>query len=120
VSSGSFKQIPYRKIKLNIDVADLEKLNLHAGPMKIRGVLDADIQSVDLDLNGKFSLPISPLPMKEQFIMDSITMIATSTADKNTLFFKSIFLNAEIEEIQVDNNTPSLTRSLLIIPYFFP
>jgi hypothetical protein len=32
-----------------------EKLNLHAGPMKIR-VLDADIQSVDLDyLNGKFS-----------------------------------------------------------------
>jgi hypothetical protein len=32
------------------------KLNLHAGPMKIRGVLDADIQSVDLDyLNGKFS-----------------------------------------------------------------
>jgi hypothetical protein len=27
--------------------------------------------------------------------MDSITMIATSTADKNTLFFKSPFLNAE-------------------------
>jgi hypothetical protein len=30
------------------------------------------------------------LPKKEQFIMDSITMIATS-ADKNTLFFKSPF-----------------------------
>jgi hypothetical protein len=60
-------------------------------PMKIREVLDADIQSVDLDyLNGKFSLPISLLPMKEQFIMDSITMIATSTADKNTIF-SSIF-----------------------------
>jgi hypothetical protein len=57
VSSGSFKdKYPTGKIKLNIDVADLEKLNLHAGPMKIRGVLDADIQSVDLDyLNGKFS-----------------------------------------------------------------
>jgi hypothetical protein len=56
VSSGSFKdKYPTGKIKLNIDVADL-KLNLHAGPMKIRGVLDADIQSVDLDyLNGKFS-----------------------------------------------------------------
>jgi hypothetical protein len=57
VSSGSFKdKYPTGKIKLNIDVADLEKLNLHAGPMKKRGVLDADIQSVDLDyLNGKFS-----------------------------------------------------------------
>jgi hypothetical protein len=32
-------------------------------------------------------------------------MIATSTADKNTLFFKSPFLNAEIEEIQVDSNS---------------
>jgi hypothetical protein len=49
VSSGSFKdKYPTGKIKLNVDVADLEKLNLHAGPMKIRGVLDADIQSVDL------------------------------------------------------------------------
>jgi hypothetical protein len=36
--------------------------------------------------------------------MDSITMIATSTADKNTLFF-NLFLNAEIGEIQVDNNS---------------
>jgi hypothetical protein len=35
VSSGSFKdKYPTGKIKLNIDVADLEKLNLHAGPMK--------------------------------------------------------------------------------------
>jgi hypothetical protein len=100
VSSGSFKdKYPTGKIKLNIDVADLDKLNLHAGPMKIRGVLDADIQSVDLDyLNGKFSFThLTITDEKEQFIMDSITMIATATADKNTLFFKSPFLNAKIE-----------------------
>jgi hypothetical protein len=35
--------------------------------------------------------------------MDSITMIATSTADKN--MFLSLFLNAEIREIQVDSNS---------------
>jgi hypothetical protein len=26
-----------------VDIADLEKLNLHAGPLKLRGVVDADI-----------------------------------------------------------------------------
>jgi hypothetical protein len=41
-------------------------------------------------------LPIL-LPMKEQFIMDSITMIATSTVRQKTRCFKSPFLNAEIE-----------------------
>jgi hypothetical protein len=63
-SSGSFKdKYPTGKIKLNIDVADLEKLNLHAGPMKIRGVLDADIQSISIILMENSVLPIS-LPMK--------------------------------------------------------
>ncbi|CAM3096715.1 translocation/assembly module TamB domain-containing protein [Flavobacterium frigoris] len=100
VSSGSFKdKYPSGKIKLNVDVADLEKLNLHAGPMKIRGVLDADIQAVDLDyLNGKFNIVnLTIADEKEQFVMDSITMIVTSGADKNMLSFKSQFLNAEIE-----------------------
>jgi hypothetical protein len=50
VSSGSFKdKYPTGKIKLNVDIADLEKLNLHAGPLKLRGVVDADIQSANLD-----------------------------------------------------------------------
>jgi hypothetical protein len=116
VSSGSFKdKYPTGKIKLNIDVADLEKLNLHAGPMKIRGVLDADIQSVDLDyLNGKFNIThLTIADEKEQFIMDSITMIATSAADKNTLFFKSQFLNAEIEgKYKLTTIADAITNSL--------
>jgi hypothetical protein len=56
-------------------------------------------------------LPISLLPMKEQFIMDSITMIATSTADKNTLFFKSPFLNAEIEGYKLTTIADAITNS---------
>jgi hypothetical protein len=50
VSSGSFRdKYPAGKLNLkNIDIADLDKLNLHAGPMKIRATVDADIQSADL------------------------------------------------------------------------
>jgi hypothetical protein len=40
VASGGFKdKYPKGKIDLNIDIADLEKLNLHAGPLKIRVIL---------------------------------------------------------------------------------
>jgi hypothetical protein len=64
VSSGSFKdKYPTGKIKLNIDVADLEKLNLHAGPMKIRGVPIFN-QSISIILMENSVLPISLLPMK--------------------------------------------------------
>ncbi|MFZ0595862.1 MAG: translocation/assembly module TamB, partial [Flavobacterium sp.] len=44
VASGDTKdKYPSIKLKLNLDIADLEKLNLHAGPMKLRGNIDADI-----------------------------------------------------------------------------
>ncbi|MFV5684351.1 translocation/assembly module TamB domain-containing protein [Flavobacterium sp. GB2R13] len=99
VSNGSFRdKYPTGKLKLNVDIADLEKLNLHAGPMKIRGVLDADIQSGNLDyLNGNISAHnISITNKKEQFVIDSINVIATSTAEKNTLVLKSSFLDGEV------------------------
>lgn len=99
VSSGSFKdKYPSGKLKLNVDIADLEKLNLHAGPMKIRGAVDADIQSANLDyLNGKVSARnIIITNAKEQFLIDSINITATSTAEKNTLVLKSPFLDGEV------------------------
>ena len=99
VSSGSFKdKYPTGKLKLNVDIADLEKLNLHAGPMKIRGVVDADIQSANLDyLNGTINAhSLSITNVKEQFEIDSINLTATSTAAKNTLLLESSFLDAEI------------------------
>ncbi|MCZ7024120.1 hypothetical protein, partial [Salmonella enterica] len=43
VANGRFDdKYPAVKLKLNLDIADLEKLNLHAGPMKLRGNIDAD------------------------------------------------------------------------------
>lgn len=99
VSSGSFKdKYPTGKLKLNIDIADLEKLNLHAGPLKIRGVVDADIQSGNLDyLNGTANAyNITIANAKEQFVIDSISVVATSTSEKNTLVLKSPFMDGEV------------------------
>lgn len=99
VSSGSFRdKYPSGKLKLNVDIADLEKLNLHAGPLKIRGVVDADIQSANLDyLNGTVNAhSINVTNAKEQFVIDSINVVATSSTEKNTLFINSSFLDAEV------------------------
>ena len=99
ISSGSFKdKYPKGILNLNVDIADLDKLNLHAGPMKIRGVLDADIQSADLDyLNGKASIHnLIIANATEQFATDSIKLIAISTPEKNSIVLNSQFMDAEI------------------------
>jgi hypothetical protein len=100
VSNGSFRdKYPSGKLHLNVDIADLNKLNLHAGAMKMRGELDADIQSADLDyLNGNVNAHhIIIANEKDQFVLDSITLTATSTAEKNTLLLKSQFINANVD-----------------------
>lgn len=99
ISNGSFKgKYPSGKLKLNVDIADLRKLNLHAGALKLRGEIDADIQSADLDyLNGKVSANNFIIANEqEQFVLDSINVLATSTAEKNTLVVKSQFMNADV------------------------
>ena len=99
ISSGSFKdKYPKGILKLNVDIADLEKLNLHACPMKIRGVLDADIQSADLDyLNGKVSIHnLLIANATEQFATDSINLVAVSTVEENSIVLNSQFMDAEI------------------------
>lgn len=100
ITSGSFKdKYPVVKALLNVDIADLEKLNLHAGPLKIRGAIDADIQSADLDyLNGKISIiNLTVADAKQQIVTDSISVIATAKPDTTALAVKSPFLNATIK-----------------------
>ena len=99
VSNGNFKdKYPAAKLKLNVDIADLEKLNLHAGPLKIRGIVEADIQSANLDyLNGSVvAHSVNVINAKDEFAIDSISILAKSTVDKNLLIVKSPFLAAEI------------------------
>lgn len=99
LSSGSFRdKYPTGKIKLNMDIADLEKLNLHAGPLKLRGFVDADIQSANLDfLNGTIvAQNIEITNAKEQFVIDSIQVTAKSTAQSNVIELKAPFMNAAV------------------------
>ncbi|MBW1656861.1 translocation/assembly module TamB domain-containing protein [Flavobacterium quisquiliarum] len=98
-ASGDTKdKYPTVKLKLNLDIADLEKLNLHAGPMKLRGNVDAAITNSNPDfLNGKVFLSnIQILQDKEPIVLDSIRVIAFADKDSNSIKISSQFLKAEM------------------------
>jgi hypothetical protein len=98
-ASGDAKdKYPTVKLKLNLDIADLEKLNLHAGPMKLRGNVDADITNSNPDfLNGKVFLSnIQILQDAEPIVLDSIRVLAFADKDSNSIKISSQFLKAEV------------------------
>lgn len=98
-ASGDTKdKYPTVKLKLNLDIADLEKLNLHAGPMKLRGNIDADITNSNPDyLNGKVFLSnVQILQDKEPIVLDSVRVIAFSDDTRNNIKVSSQFLKAEV------------------------
>ncbi|MES2543380.1 MAG: translocation/assembly module TamB domain-containing protein [Bacteroidota bacterium] len=97
--NGNFKdKYPAVKVKMNVDVADLEKLNLHAGPLKLKGQLDADFPDANLDyLNGKINIHHFRFAnATEEFALDSIKIIAETTPEKNSIQLKSQFLDANV------------------------
>jgi len=99
-ANGSTKEkYPSIQLKLNLDIADLEKLNLHAGPMKIRGNVDADIANTNPDfLNGKVFLSnIQVLQDTEPIVLDSIRVIAFADNNRNNIKISSQFLKAEVD-----------------------
>ena len=100
VANGNAKdKYPSVKLKLNLDIADLQKLNLHAGPMKLRGNIDADIANSNPDfLNGEMFLSnIQILQEAEAVVLDSIKILAFANAEKNNIKISSQFLKAEID-----------------------
>ncbi|WP_456314674.1 translocation/assembly module TamB domain-containing protein [Pseudomonas shirazensis] len=100
VASGNTKEkYPSVKLKLNLDIADLEKLNLHAGPMKLRGNIDADVANSNPDfLNGKVFLSnIQILKDAEPIVLDSVRVIAFSDNTRNNIKISSQFLKAEVD-----------------------
>lgn len=115
-AEGNFGgKYPQAKVKLNVDIADLEKLNLHAGPLKLKGNIDADIPTADVDyLNGTINATnINIANEKEQFILDTISIVATATAEKNSIALKSQFANADINgKYKLSQIATALTNSI--------
>jgi hypothetical protein len=90
VANGNAKnKYPSVKLKLNLDIADLQKLNLH----------DADIANSNPDyLNGNVSLSnIQILQEAELIVLDSIKIVAFANAEKNNIKISSQFLKAEVD-----------------------
>lgn len=94
-AKGSSKpQKPTIDLKLNLDIIDLNKLNLHAGPLKIRGDVTANFDDLNLDnLNGiidanNFTIALE----KEQFSLDTISLRTVSTQEKDSIILNSQFI----------------------------
>ncbi|MEO8532164.1 MAG: translocation/assembly module TamB domain-containing protein [Flavobacterium sp.] len=115
-ASGDTKdKYPTIKLKLNLDIADLEKLNLHAGPMKLRGNVDADIANSNPDfLNGKVFLSnVQILQDAEPIVLDSVRVIAFSDKSRNTIKIASQFLKAEVDgKYKLTTLTAAIKKSL--------
>lgn len=90
---------PSLKLNLKLDIADLQKLNLHAGYLKLKGNVDADFESLNLDnLNGKATISNTLIALEtEQFPLDSIQFNATADAVHKSMTLKSQFANASLE-----------------------
>jgi hypothetical protein len=115
-ASGGFEgKYPAVKLRLNLDIADLDKLNLHAGPMKIRGNVDADVPSADPDNpNGEISLNhIQILTEGDPVLLDSINIVAVSTPDTNSVKIKSQVLRASfVGKYQLTQLATALQNSI--------
>ncbi|MDX6183118.1 translocation/assembly module TamB domain-containing protein [Flavobacterium sp. Fl-77] len=116
VASGNTKEkYPSGKMKLNLDIADLEKLHLHAGPMKLRGNIDADITNSNPDfLNGKVFLSnIQILQSAAPIVLDSVKIIAVADDNHNNIKVSSQFLKAELDgKYKLTTLSNSLQKSL--------
>ena len=98
-ANGSFAgKYPSVKMKLNLDSANLGKLNLYASDLRIRGKVDADIATANPDyLNGTISLNHLLIAKSgERLLLDSINVLSTATASKNTFELKSPFMFASL------------------------
>lgn len=116
LTDGSFEdKYPAVKLKMNVDIADLEKLNLHAGPLKLKGEVDADIPNANLDyLNGKVDVHHFRFAnASEEYALDSVKVIAETTAEKSSIKVKSQFLDANITgKYKLTKITTALTNSI--------
>ena len=95
---SSLPEKPTLDLKLNVDFIDLNKLNLHAGPLKLKGNITANFDDLRLDnLNGAVHATDFLVALeKEQFPLDSISITAISTVEKDSIVLQSQFADGLI------------------------
>ncbi|WP_442902415.1 translocation/assembly module TamB domain-containing protein [Flavobacterium sp.] len=115
-SNGNFNaSYPEVNMKMNIAIADLQKLNFNNTPLKFRGEFDVKMTSASVDhLNGILTAKnLLLVNEKGQFPLDSIHITATSTAEKNTLQLQSQFIKANVfGKYQLNEIVPAITNSI--------
>ncbi|WP_116788717.1 translocation/assembly module TamB domain-containing protein [Flavobacterium psychrotrophum] len=122
-ASGGFKgKYPKGKVHLNIDIADLDKLNLHAGPLKLRGNVDADIDDANPDnLNGRIAIHNFLFAnAEEQFAMDSINIAAVTTPDTTNITVVSQFIKARAKGHYKISQLPAAIKNTISKYYEIP
>src|SRR5690606_36245937 len=79
--------------KLNLQLVDLNKLNLHAGPLKMKGDVAANFTDLNPDnLNGILNFNNFLVALEtEQFPLDTISVRAVSTQERDSIVLKSQF-----------------------------
>lgn len=89
---------PSLYLNLNAEFIDLNKLNLHAGPLKIRGNITANFDDLNLDnLNGMVHANNFLVALeKEQIALDTLSIRAISSVEKDSIILKSQFANGLI------------------------
>ncbi|WP_445722370.1 translocation/assembly module TamB domain-containing protein [Flavobacterium sp.] len=115
-TSGDFgRETPKAKLNLKIDLIDLNKLNLYANALKLKGDINADFDTLDLEnLNGNLSATNFLVALEqEQFPIDTLTLRAVSSAEKDSIILKSQFANATINgNYNLATISNALTNSL--------
>nr|WP_243652179.1 translocation/assembly module TamB domain-containing protein [Mariniflexile fucanivorans] len=97
-NGSSNPEKPTVDLKLNMELVDLNKLNLHAGPLKMKGNITANFEDLNPDnLNGTLRANNFLIALeKEQFPLDTISVIAKSNIEKDSIILKSQFANGLI------------------------
>src|SRR5690606_41026848 len=84
---------PTVDLKLNMQLVDLNKLNLHAGPLKMKGDVAANFTDLNPDnLDGILNFNNFLVALEtEQFPLDTISVRAVSTQERDSIVLKSQF-----------------------------
>lgn len=95
-TSDSIK--PTLDLKLDLEIVDLNKLNFYKDSLKIKGNITANFKDLNPDnLNGTLKASNFLVALKkEQFPIETITLKAVSSIEKDSIILKSQFANGFI------------------------